>query len=153
MILDLLSNISFYKKLSPNIKDAINSAAAIDFSILDNGKHSIKESEIYVIVNSYETKQNINSILEGHKKYIDFHFLLEGSEVIDYEPLINQRIVTEYNDVEDYCLFSCRTPSKLRLEKGLFALFFPSDLHYTGIAETQPSYVKKVVIKIEMESL
>ncbi|PIV18458.1 MAG: hypothetical protein COZ15_03260 [Elusimicrobia bacterium CG_4_10_14_3_um_filter_49_12_50_7] len=41
-------------------------------------------------------------------------------------------------------------PPSLKVEAGMFAIFFPDDLHMPGIKSGQISKVKKVAVKIRV---
>ena len=84
----------------------------------------------------------------AHKKYIDVQFILKGSELMGYAPFKGQEIVSEYNEEKDVILFS-GNKSFFKIEYGMFAIFFPYELHMPGIKAEIPENVKKVVIKVK----
>ena len=147
MILDKITNIIQYRGLSKNIDEAFNYIGNTDFSILKNGRYDI-DSNMFVLVNEYSTKENESNISEAHRKYIDLQYVLSGSEIIEFETLENQNIVKEYDKENDYSLYNLKNKSTLILSEGMFALFYPEDLHMPGLINNESVKIKKIVIKI-----
>jgi len=146
MILDKIENIDLYSGISENIKNAIEYLKQTDFSKKEIGKHEVDDNMFY-IVNEYET-QDFNGILEAHKTYIDLQYILEGSEIIQFESLEKQKIKKAYNSKDDYAFYFSNNPTQLILEEGNFAIFFPNDLHVPGIKNRETKNIRKVVFKI-----
>ena len=148
MILDKIENIGTYYGVSKRLNQAFDYLRTSDFSTLENGIHKIEGKRLFVIINEYKTKPNELKILEAHKKYIDLQFIQKGEEIIDYEPLMEQKIHKEYDKENDYVLYSTTQSTRLRLAEGMFAVFFPDDLHLPGIIDCNITDVRKIVIKI-----
>ncbi len=147
MILDQLKNASLYTSLSPRIAVAFNYLKTTDFSQLALGKYEIEGEEVFGIVNEYVTKDEKDCALEAHKKYIDIHYILSGSEAIGTTFLTDQVPTKEYDEQNDYMLFSGETTHQI-LTKGLFALLYPHDIHSPSIHPKEKSFVRKVVMKV-----
>ena len=150
MIIDKIENIDLYSGVSKNIKNAIEFIKAADFSEMKTGKHDINEN-MFVLLNEYETRENKLGILEAHKKYIDFQYILEGSEIIEYEPLNNQKIYKKYSIEDDYLLYySTENKSVIQFNAGMFSVLLPNDLHLPGIINKSKSKVRKIVLKVRV---
>ncbi len=150
MIIDKIENIDMYAMVSENIKNAIEYIKKTNFLEMETGKHEINEN-MFVLVNAYETQENKLEILEAHKTYIDFQYILEGSELIEYELFNQQKIHTHYNTEEDYILYqTSKAKSQIQFNTGMFAILFPNDLHLPGVINKEKSKVKKIVLKIKM---
>lgn len=149
MIIDIVENISLFNNLSINISKAFKYILQTDFSTLKKGKHEIDGDSIFVLVNEYETKQQSELLLEAHKKYIDIQIMLSGVEQVGYVPLKHQSPEKEYDPESDYMLFR-EDASFFRFEKGMFAIFFPADLHMPGVLTDTSSLVRKAVVKVKI---
>lgn len=149
MVIDLLKNAEKYKSISPGIKAALEYISSNDFGKIEPGRYEIDCENVYALLNEYLTKDESEAKLEAHKKYIDVQFAAVGSEKIGYSPLTNQQSIKPYNEVNDYSLYECEK-SFLIMETGMFAIFFPDDLHMPGIRITDPELVKKVVVKVRV---
>ena len=104
---------------------------------------------MFALVQEYETKNDSDAKLEAHKKYIDVQYIISGEELIGITPLINQTPCKEYDAEHDYALYD-DTCSFVKITAQQFAILFPEDLHKPGIKISNPSKVKKVVIKVRI---
>ncbi len=126
---------------------AFNYLASTDFSQLALGKYEIDGSNVFAIVNEYETKDAENCVLEAHKKYIDIHYTLSGSEAIGTTFLTDQLPIKEYDEENDYMLFSGEITKQI-IATGMFAVLYPQDIHSPGHHPKEKSFVRKVVMKV-----
>lgn len=149
MIIDKLSNAHLYSGLGERINKAFAYLKETDFSKAELGKYEINGDNIFALVNEYNTKDQNEGKLEAHKKYIDVQFVAKGKELMGYAPLENQKVIDEYNEQKDITFFSGEK-SFMLVEEGMFAIFFPTDVHLPGIRVNEKSYVKKVVIKVKV---
>lgn len=149
MIIDKLSNAHLYSGLSERINKAFSYLKKTDFSKMELGKYEIDGDNIFAIVNEYQTKDASEGKLEAHKKYIDVQFVAKGKELMGYVPLANQEVIDEYNEQNDITFYSSEK-SFTQIDEGMFAIFFPTDVHLPGIKVNEKSYVKKVVVKVKV---
>ena len=149
MITDKLSNSHLYSGLGERINKAFDYLNNSDFSKIEPGKYEIDGENIFALVNEYNTKDESEGKLESHKKYIDVQFVAKGKELMGYAPLGNQKVIDEYNEQNDITFFSGEQ-SFVKVDEGMFAIFFPTDIHMPGIKFGEKSYVKKVVIKVKV---
>ena len=149
MVIDKLSNTHLYSKLGERINTAFSYLKENDFSKMELGKYEIDGDNIFALVNEYNTKDESEGKLEAHKKYIDVQFVAKGSELMGFVPLENQKIIVEYNEQNDITFFEGAN-SFTKVDEGMFAIFFPTDVHLPGIKVNEKSYIKKVVIKVKV---
>ncbi|WP_337865246.1 YhcH/YjgK/YiaL family protein [Ignavibacterium sp.] len=150
MIIDHIENRNLYLDLNSDIKRALDFLYLTDFSEVENGKYEIDRSNIFALVSEYKTKDLSQGKPESHKNYIDVQYVFSGKEFIGYAPLANQKIVEPYNESSDITFYDCEQ-SLCFIEKQMFAVFFPTDIHMPGIRVTNPEVVKKVVIKVKVK--
>lgn len=149
MIIDKLTNSQLYSSLSERIDKAFTYLKQTDFSNIELGKYEIDGDNIFALVNEYNTKDESEGKLEAHKKYIDVQFVAKGRELMGYAPLENQKIINEYNEQNDIIFFEGEK-SFIKVEEGMFAIFFPNDLHMPGINVEKSEFVKKIVLKVKV---
>ena len=149
MILDTIENADQYKLLGKRMATALDYMKTADLSTIDPGKYEIEGSDIFALVQDYDTKNRLECKLESHRKYIDIQYLLKGIEFVGHTLLNNQTPVKEYSSEDDYMLFS-EESSFFELKPTMFAIFHPSDLHMPSVFEKQPEKVRKVVIKVKI---
>lgn len=150
MVLDKIENAPLYYGMHKGVERALKYIQCTNFSSLENGKHDIDGDAIFSIINEYETKDiRKDSLLESHLEYIDVQYVHLGIEQIGVTSLNNQKAVKSYDKTDDYMLFN-EPYNLITLNEGMFAIFFPDDLHLPGIMVNGITKVKKVVIKVKM---
>ncbi|MBA3065338.1 YhcH/YjgK/YiaL family protein [bacterium] len=148
MIIDKIENSKLYVNLGAKIAKSFAYINETDLSRIAVGKYEIDNGNIFAIVQKYDTRDQSECKLEGHWKHMDIQYIISGVELIGVATLINQ-IPVYRNEEEDYALFEGDS-TLLRVETGMFAIFFPDDLHMPGVKLNQISPVKKVVVKVRI---
>lgn len=116
------------------------------------GKFDIDGEDMFAVISELESVLPKERKAECHKKYIDFQYLIDSSQ----EEIILAAKTSEHNyciedqlDEEDYALYDkVAGESEIRLTPGMFAVFFPSDLHRPVCSDPGGVYMKKLVVKI-----
>ena len=148
MVIDKIENYRLYSKLTKRLAKGFEFITNTDLVAIEPGKYEIDNEDIFAIVQEYDTKEVQDCVLEGHHKYIDIQYVIQGVELMGFTPLTNQVVVEE--DLEkDYTFYQGET-SMFRVEEGMFTLFFPEDLHRPGVKAGQILKVKKVVVKVKI---
>lgn len=144
--LDKNENI-FNLKYLDKILDIIND---IQTKNLKDGSYEIIGKNLIQIISTYETSKKEERLAEVHKKYIDFQYMQYGGEYIGYAPLLSSKKVFEpYNDISDIEKYNkVEDESYFLLNSGMFAIFFPNDIHRPGIIAGNKRNVRKFVFKI-----
>jgi YhcH/YjgK/YiaL family protein len=150
MIIDKIENAKIYYNLSDRIKKSLDYITQTDLKELQPGKYEIDGENLFALISEYETKTESEGKLEAHKKYIDVQYVIEGEELMGYSPLGNQQVLEPYKEENDIIFFSGEK-SFIRVKKGMFAIFFPADVHIPGICVENKSRVKKLVIKVKVD--
>lgn len=148
MIIDFLDNSELYEGLGEKFKKAFEYLKKTDFINTKPGKYEIDGDEIFAIVNEYETKPKEDAELESHVRYADVQYIAEGVEQIGWAPLVTQEVSKPYSEENDV-MFVTGDANFNWMDQGMFAVFFPKDLHMPGVND-QTSYVKKVVVKVKI---
>jgi len=146
MIIDTLENAYIYRSLGPRIASALDYIKTTDFTGMAIGKHTIDEDRLFAIVNDYQTIPISEVELEGHRRYIDVQYLVSGTELIGYAPLLDQTPSREYDQDEDFSLYR-NEATFVQISAGMFCILYPHDLHMPCIGEPSVS-VRKVVVKV-----
>ncbi|MFH1198347.1 MAG: YhcH/YjgK/YiaL family protein [bacterium] len=149
MVLDNIKNYRSYPGFGERIAAALQYLADTDFLNLSPGRYNIDEDNIFALVSEYQSKEEAEGKLEAHRKYIDVQYVVSGQERIGYTPHIDNEVIEEYNEEKDFALYKGDV-SFLRMRVGMFAIFYPQDLHMPGIELDGKSGVKKVVVKVKV---
>ena len=119
-------------------------------------KYALQGQDIFAIIVGYETRKPEKAVLEAHKKYVDLHISLVGSESIEWFPLNDLQVKTPYdasNDAEIYYRHQSGS-ARVNLHPGTFVALFPQDGHMAQLTlGDAPEQMKKVVVKINIELL
>ncbi len=148
MIFDKIENFELYVGLNKKIAKAFGYIIATDLSQLAPGKYEIDQDDIFALVQEYDTKDKENCKLEAHKKYIDLQYIINGVELMGISSLKDQ-VAVEKNEKDDYAFYEGDSDF-IKVNNGMFTIFFPDDLHMPGIKINHSSKVKKVVIKVKI---
>ena len=147
MIFDKIENIEKYRGLHVRIDKVIDFLKENDLKMFNNGKHNVDSDDVYVNVDQYFTKRHECAKLEGHKKYIDLQVMLSGEEYIGYAPVMEQPVIATYSDDKDIEFYE-GSYSLLRMEVGMFMIFFTNELHIPCLKVNDEINVRKAVFKI-----
>ncbi|QFU21183.1 YhcH/YjgK/YiaL family protein [Shewanella eurypsychrophilus] len=153
MIVDTLNNKDLYSHISPRITAALAHLAETDFTSMELGNYELDGKNLIVIVNDYETKPREVEPFEVHQQYIDVQYVVSGEEEFGYLPLAEQTPSRPYFEKHDYAEFDYESNKAdaafIPLKAGMFAVFFPDDMHMPGTSAS-PQQVRKVVIKVKI---
>ena len=103
MIIDCIDNVSFYYGANKRLIRAFKFLREENPAEMAAGKYEIDGSNIYALVQSYETKPEEKGVWEAHRKYIDIQYLVSGTERVGYANLAAMTVCREYKEAED-CL-------------------------------------------------
>jgi beta-galactosidase beta subunit len=127
------------------IKDYL--AAGVDIEKSKHGDKTTVTGDVTVVFLSAEgTGDNMN-LLEAHRKFMDLHCTLQGTDVIAYKPVADCGVVQKaYDEAGDYILFTDTPGKQLQVEPGSYCLIPTSFAHMALYGKCGP--VKKLVFKI-----
>jgi YhcH/YjgK/YiaL family protein len=150
MILDKLENSQRYENLAGHLKKGFDYLRNQNIQHLKAGKYEIDGTNVFALISEYETKNHDDCQPEAHRVYADIQYLISGKETIGFALLNNQPETVAYDAGKDIAFYAAET-SPLILEPGMFAVFFPHDLHRPGMMTGErPDKVKKAVIKVKL---
>jgi YhcH/YjgK/YiaL family protein len=150
MIIDRIENAPRYYSLGEGITIALEYLKSNDLSSKATGSYEIIKDKVRMIVFDYEQKCTDRTKMEAHRKNIDVQYWICGSELMGYAPLESQTILEPFNEEKDYGNYAAEA-SFSRLEPGMFAIYFPTDLHTAISDEKCSSTVRKVVFKVRLD--
>lgn len=150
MIIDRIENASRYYALGSGIAEALEYIKNNDLGTIAPGKYEITRDKVQMIVNEYEQKCKDSVRLEGHRKNIDVQYWVSGSEQMGYAPLESQQLLEPFSEDND-CGFYAADASFSNLQPGMFAIYFPTDLHTAVTDDRCNTKVRKIVFKVATE--
>lgn len=150
MILGSVSSLEEQLKYeNPILMEAIEKLQELLQQAPGPGKIEIRGNEIYATIMALDAKLLQEQLAEKHEKYIDVHYLIAGEETIGWSPVQKGTgPVKSYDAVEDYAIYAPSSEEVLlSLKPGMFAVFFPQDIHRPGMGQAGKK-INKAVIKI-----
>lgn len=150
MIFDSLNNFINHTKANEKFKLILDFINSHDLKTIETGKYEIDGSDLFVIIQNYQTKKLEEGKLEAHKKYIDIQYVIEGEEKIGFAKLSDTKPSTFYDNEKDLVFLSGEAEFFTATPDNFF-VFYPEDAHMPSIAIYEPSFVKKAVFKIKVD--
>lgn len=148
MVIDTLENLGKYVDLNPLFADVVAFLKQNDLNTLEEGKHLIKDNDLFVNIQVAKGRTKEAATLETHRKMIDIQIPLDGDETFGYTPLTELPDSFEYNAEKDITKYG-DTPAQtyLTLKSGQMGIFFPQDGHAPCISEQ--AAIKKAIFKVK----
>ena len=147
MIIDTLENLGKYVALNPLFADVVAFLAQNDLDKLDDGKHLIKDKNLFVNIQNAKGRVREAATLETHRDMIDIQIPLDGEETFGYTPLCDLPSF-EYNAEKDITKYGdTMAQTYVTLKAGQMAIFFPQDGHAPCISDKET--IKKAIFKVK----
>lgn len=153
MILDSLAQAKLYRTLGTRFAAGFDYLAATDLLALADGRYEIQGSDVFAIVQSYNTKPREQGRWEAHRQYADIQFIVTGRERMGVAPISSLKLACEYDPEKDVAFYEAEADGDgqfFDVSESSFALFLPHDVHMPSLAIESPGPVKKVVVKVRV---
>lgn len=149
MILDRLTNASQYRGLGRRVAAALDFLTTTDLNKVPVGQQvQILGSEVTGSISESQTKPRDSSRqFEAHRRFIDIHCVLRGTECMGYANRDDLKVTKPYQDADDYLLLD-GPGDFVNVHAGMFAIFMPQDAHMPGLAAQEPQTLRKMVVKV-----
>ncbi len=155
----IFGHISTLAKDAPNLHKnlvkGLEYLAKTDLVALPKGKHEIEGKDIYVAINEYETQPREVRRAEAHADYLDIQYIISGEELIAYSLLAaDNEVLSDELEAKDAIFYkTVQQETDLVMTEGMYAIFFPWDVHRPNCVLKEAVNVKKAVVKIKMSLL
>ncbi|MGN0987547.1 MAG: YhcH/YjgK/YiaL family protein [Otoolea sp.] len=139
------------------IREAIRYCRDTDVSGMGESKFLLKGEDFIVLICDRVTEAKEKKLPEVHRRYAELQYMAEGSELMGYYPDRGDNELLQDCLEEKDTIYYKENPNSgetmLLMEQGTYAVFFPEDVHRPFCQVTEPERVKKIVIKIAIETL
>ena len=148
MIIDSLQNAAKYFSVHPLFQKAFTYLQQINLAEA-TGKHEIAEGLKASFTNDpAKTKEERTGKFECHRAFIDIQLCIKGKETMGWKPLAKcVQPNGGFNVEKDVQFFFDEPDTYFDLTDGLFAIFFPEDVHLPMLGNGN---IQKVVIKVKI---
>jgi len=156
----IIENLNKIEKIDERLNDALDyfkrylNTESKQYKNLINqsdgfiNKIDVSES-LFFIEQVYSMRERVKCQYESHLKYIDLHFILSGSEIIEVENISYLEIDTPYNEIKDATKYSnVHLGTQITLNEFELIVLEPNDGHMTAIEQSKDTSVVKIVAKI-----
>ena len=142
---------------TPVIRKALEILRTTDVSEMHHGKYPLDGDKLILQINEITTGPKNTKRPEVHRDYIDVQYMVHGHELIGFYPDCKDGVVQEdlleETDVLFYEERSDVNELMLPMTDGCYAVFFPEDVHRPCCMMDAPEDVKKIVLKVRVDSL
>ena len=147
MIIDTIENLGKYVALNPLFADVVEFLKNNDLQTVEEGKHFIKDKDLFVNIQVAKGKTQETAVLETHIEMIDIQIPITCEETFGYTPLCDLPDF-EYNAEKDITKYGdTKAQTYVTVKPGQFVIFFPQDGHAPCIIN-QPE-IKKAIFKVK----
>ncbi len=148
MILASNTDAALYRGIHPNLDLALEHITPEFLASLGAERVELRGSEVYCTKFSYETVADEDSFFEAHRKYLDIHLMLSGSERVEIAP--PETLAPLRQEPENDFWAYTGTGRSLVLSPGEFLVVFPNDAHRIKMRVDGPETVSKAVFKVKI---
>lgn len=142
---------------TPVIRKALEILRTTDVSGMHHGKYPLDGDKLILQINEVTTGPKQTKRPEVHCDYIDVQYMVHGHELIGFYPDCRDGAVLEDHLADnDVLLYQEREDIHeimLPMTDGCYAVFFPEDVHRPCCMMEAPEDVKKIVLKIRVDTL
>lgn len=147
MITDRIENIGRYAALFPGITELVSYMKS--HKLADIESKTALETITLIPLKSPGTGENYDPALtEAHRKLMDIHITLSGTDVISYANLDDEATVSKtYEDEHDYLLATSDKLKTLTVPSGYFCII-PNNFAHMALYGGHKD-VQKIVVKMD----
>ena len=147
MIIDTIENLGKYVALNLLFADVVEFLKNNDLQTIEEGKHFIKDKDLFVNIQVAKGKTQEAAVLETHIEMIDIQIPITCEETFGYTPLCDLPDF-EYNAEKDITKYGdTKAQTYVTVKPGQFVIFFPQDGHAPCIINQ--SEIKKAIFKVK----
>lgn len=138
-----------YRGIHPNLDRALECITPEFLDGVGYERTEIRGGDLYVTRFTYETVPDEESFFEAHRRYLDIHIMVDGSERVEIAPP-DRLTPFEQNSDNDFYAYRGEGRYHLTLSPGDFLVVFPNDAHKIKMCVGTPETVTKVVFKVRI---
>lgn len=119
---------------------------------LEEGRYDLSDG-VYGNLDKYVSKCASRCRYEAHRKYFDVQIIIEGEEIIYVAPTNSLDASENYDSLKDVTFyFDSDDGEGIQMKKNDVLILSPCDAHKPCVLFEKPSLVKKLVLKVPVDS-
>lgn len=151
MIKNSLRYTKNYYNLSEKIKLGLEFLENHDLKSMKNGKYEILGDDVFINIQEYDSKPELDGKWEAHRKYIDIQILIKGTEKIGVGEIQDYTTTEAYDEERDVEFLTTNAPQQfITMKENDYIILYPYDVHMPQICVDRPSAIKKAVVKVSL---
>ena len=149
MILDEISRLRAYATLHPGFLRLADYLEQHDLTQAPTGHIEIDGEQLFINVDETTMKNREEQLLEVHRRYIDVHFPLSGTELCGWSPLSSLTTpLVPYDAQLDRAFYPGPAQTYFEIQPGQCCICFPDDAHAPIIGR---GTMRKLVAKVRID--
>ncbi len=150
MIVCPWNEIDRYESIIPNLAQAKKAVEELGKTGYPVGRCEFEGG--YVLSQEPTTKEFAADKFETHSRYLDIQIILEGQEIMYYQPVANLKEAVPYNPEKDIQFFEGRKEDSVPVycQAGMCYVVYPEDAHMPSRMVGEPAFEKKLVVKLPL---
>ena len=149
MILTTINDSERYESLHPLFKALFDYVKTHDLLNAPLGRIEIDGDRLFINNSLAQAMAKDAQVLEMHRRYIDVHILLAGSETVGWKPLADIKNITKDYDAEgDYMLSDDSPTAYIDMTPGDVLIVWTEDPHAPIIGNGE---IRKLIGKVIVE--
>ncbi len=145
MIIAKNSEALRYKGIHPRLDAVLERLNDAFLSTVGHESMKLEGDSLYATRFEYDTLPIEETFFEAHKRYLDVHVMISGSERVE---IASPDSLELFEHKDDFYAYRGGAEQRLVIRPGEFLVVFPDDAHRIKICETKPERVSKVVFKL-----
>ena len=146
MIFDTLANAESYRD-QPELYRALMLLRQYGDALPAEGVQT-EDGRIRLSALTIRTQPDDACRYEAHRRFIDVHCTLCGTELIRVQNVERLSALTSFDEEKDVGFYEGDAQSDCRVAAGWFLVCFPQDAHKVCVQDDAPGEVEKIVVKL-----
>lgn len=137
------------------LQKAMEHIRSLDFDQVPDGKYELDGRRMHASIKTTTTRPAAMQKAESHRTYIDIQYVISGEEKIGVVPWSSSlQVAKDDLDARDVAFYD-NVPHEMELHQkpGMYAVFFPTDVHRPCCSVGREGPVRRMVVKIDRRLL
>lgn len=149
MILCNLRDSRRIETLHPLLRELFDYVKTNNLDTVPAGRIELKGEDLFINVSDVRLLRHEEQKLEIHRRYIDVHIPLSGTEIIGWKALhsLTSPPLAPFNEKEDFALYAEATDTYVEVRPGECLIAFPEDAHAPIIGN---GTLRKLIAKVRI---
>ena len=137
------------------LQKAMEHIRSLDFGQVPDGKYELDGRRMHASIKTTTTRPAAMQKAESHRTYIDIQYVISGEEKIGVVPWSSSlQVAKDDLDTRDVAFYdNVQHELELHQKPGMYAVFFPTDVHRPCCSVGREGPVRRMMVKIDRRLL